>query len=446
MESCVSAQLTSSSCDIETLSVRKNSDKTAYIVAATVREDDPTQTIITKSGATPMQALCIADITTALEVCNPSEADTIVGEIVTFTSCNDNKRNGDETGVDCGGNNCPTECTKGASSGQVNSGGDPHYVAQLEHGINLCFDVHGTPGDILNLVSGKSLLVNSLVVGAKNSVSGTYHGAIGMVSIAPDASGRRDSLTVLADGTVRFNGEQLLESAMMEPTRKVSGAEMMVSVNFGKSVVISFLQSPSVFEIFFMKAAHGDEAHLDLNVAVQQGLNGTQGVIGQFIKAPASVSPKDDATSILTVNGQTVEVVTRQMPQVAGASDECFKYADLQATGILKGSVADYIVDGIYSAPTAFNLFPKSARNAHASEIDAYVRATKAAEQDRLFKTENAMRIAIESMRTEKAGRMGGDSLRNTLIALVNKHLGFTVEELQGISNAELAKRAMVQL
>jgi len=440
MENCVNKQM-NNDCDTESLSVRKNSAKTMFVIGATVREENPSSTVLTKSGATPMQAECMSQISSALQTCNADGGGVPKEEFEAFTSCIDGTRNGAETGIDCGGNDCSNECSN-ASNGPIrenlDSGGDPHYVAQLAHGINLCYDVHGTPGDILNLISGKSLLVNSLVVGAKNSVSGTYHGAVGMVAMSPDGSGRRDTLAILADRTVVFNGVQVTGA------RDFAGVEMVVSIKTGQSVVISFLNSQSVFEISFIKAASEDEAHLDLNVQVQQGLNGTQGIMGQFVHAPASVSPKDDATSILTVNGQTVEVVTRQMPQVSGASGECFKYVDLQASGILKGSVSDYAVEGIFSAPSKFKMFPNG--NYEATKVDAYVRATKAFEQERLSKTENAMRMAVESLQGAKGHYATGESLRNTLITLTAKHLGFAVEELQAISNEELAKRAMVQV
>lgn len=445
MENCINKEL-NSACSSESLSVRKNSAKTAFIVGVTVREENPAATVLTKSGATPMQAGCIEHISNAMQVCN-ADGGIPIGDFEVFTSCVDGVRNGVETGVDCGGNDCANECQTGQNGPireNLSSGGDPHYVAQLAHGINLCYDVHGTPGDILNLISGKSLLVNSLVVGAKNSVSGTYHGAVGMVAMAPDGSGRQDKLAILADGTVRFNGVQLLQRSMMEPAQKVSGVEMVVSVNFGKSVAVSFLQSQSFFEISFIQATGDDEAHLDLNVQNQHGLNGTQGVIGQFVQAPASVSPKDDVTSILTVNGQTVEVVTRQMPQVSGATGECFKYVDLQASGILKGSVSDYMVKGIFSTPTNFNRFPQG--TSKANEVDEYVRATQAFEHSRLAETEASMRVAVESLQGATSSGVAGETLRNTLITLTAKHLGFAVEELQGVSNAELAKRAMVQV
>jgi hypothetical protein len=320
----------------------------------------------------------------------------------------------------------------------LSSGGDPHYVATLDRGINLCYDVHGAPGDVLNLISGKNLLVNTLVVGAQNSVSGTYHGAIGMVALSPDASGRRDSLAVLADGTVRFNGIQLLSA---EPTKTTTGVEMVITVAFGKSVIVSFRNSPTIFAITFM-AAKEDEAHLDLNVQDQRGLNGTQGIIGQFVHAPASVSPKDDVSSILTVNGHTIEVVTRQMPQVAGADQQCYKYVDLQASGIIKGSVSDYVVQGIYQAPAAYNMF--HAKTTDTAEVDVYVRETAALEHKRLQATEMNMRVAAKTLGAD-VDNLAGDVLRNTLIVLANKHLGFELDELQSVSNIELARRSMDQ-
>lgn len=212
-----------------------------------------------------------------------------------------------------GGNDC-AECTEEQLSrgpqGAL-TGADPHYVVYLARGVNLCYDVHGTPGDILNLISGKNLLVNSLVVSAPGSVSGTYHGAIGFVATAPSIRGMttKDVLTVMSDGTVRFNNEMILASS------NHSGAEMDLSFVAGKRMIMTMRTTGSSFLVTFVASSRGN-AHLDLAVLNQAGLTGTHGIIGQFVNADASVSPKDDKTSILTVNGNTVEVVPRKMPEV----------------------------------------------------------------------------------------------------------------------------------
>ena len=122
---------------------------------------------------------------------------------------------------------------------------------------------------------------------------------------------------------------------------------------------------------------------------------------------------------------------------------QCYKYVDLQASGIMKGSVSDYIVEGIYQTPAKFNLFHASASNT--AEVDAYVRQTAALEHARVQATEEDMRAAAKVFGVD-ATTLSGNELRNTLIVLANKHLGFELDELQSVSNRELARRSMLQV
>jgi hypothetical protein len=342
-----------------------------------------------------------------------------------------------------GGNDCVDKCSDSDLSrgGQsALSGGDPHYVATLSHGINLCYDVHGAPGDILNLVSGHSLLVNTLVVAAENSVAGTYHGAIGMVSLSKDGSGKRDTLAVLADGTINFNGDSILQQTLGNRTVSQRGATMVLDIVGTKSVKVS-LESGPVFTLSFVESKT-DHAHLDLGVANGQGLNGTQGIIGQFVQAPASVSPKDGRTNILTVNGRTVEAVRRSMPQISGADDECFKYLDTQASGILKGSFEDYRTSGIFQPPQRYNTFPTAMAFTGGVDVDSYVTMTALVEQQRISQTASHMRLALEKLRGGIiSDKLVGVELRNALISEVSARLAFDVEELQGLSNEDILHR-----
>jgi len=435
------------SCDLESLSIRKNGGKTGLIASATVREANPEQTALEMNGATPMQLSCIRAIGGALAQC-ASEQGAIcpapTASFAQYSSCFDGLKNGQEAGVDCGGNDCLVECTgreQPDRTGQAAlSGGDPHYVAHLSHGINLCYDVHGAPGDVLNLISGHSLLVNSLVVAAQNSVSGTYHGAIGMVSLSNDGSGKRDTLAVLADGTINFNGDSILQQTLGNRTVTQHGATMQVEIVGTKSVKVS-LETGPVFTVSFIES-NTDHAHLDLGVDNARGLNGTQGIIGQFVQAPASVSPKDDKTNIVTVNGNTVEAVRRSMPQISGADADCFKYLDTQAEGILKGTFEDYRTSGIFQAPKSYNFFPVDMSFTGGVDVDSYVTETAAAERQHVAQTASHMRLALEKLTDGVVSdELAADELRNALISEVSTRLAYDVEELQGLSNEDILHR-----
>ena len=54
-------------------------------------------------------------------------------------------------------------------------------MATLLNDVMVCYDVHGHPGQIMNLLTSPTVLINSLFIKAPSSVDGTYHGAIGIV-------------------------------------------------------------------------------------------------------------------------------------------------------------------------------------------------------------------------------------------------------------------------
>jgi hypothetical protein len=438
-ERCLQSSI-SSDCDVASFTVRRNALKNGVIVSAIVREASPDSTKLVKNGATPMQMTCIGAISEALSSCAPGCPDA-AASFQEFTTCSDGFRNGDETGRDCGGNDCE-ECTEPERNNGGLTGGDPHFVARMRNGVDFCYDVHGTPGDVLNLVSGQHILVNSLIIGAPNTVSGTYHGAVGIVARKPDGSGRRDSLAVLADGTVRFNG--LL--VPREDHKVIRGAEMVV--NTSATHVSMSLQSFNVsFRLKFVDDTSGG-AHLDLAVTDQRGLNGTRGIIGQFVNAKASISPKDDKKSIMTINGRTVEVVKRRVPQLAGSDDDrfCYKYMDLQAAGVLEGTVADYKAQGIYDVPKfvaqASSLVDSGMNHA---ELDQYVLAVAESERTRLDQIRARAQNALQVLNGKHFNhtRVSDDELRNTLIQAMSSRLGFAIKDLQAIPTEGLAQRAL---
>lgn len=447
MEPCVGRKINEEpSCDLESVSVTRNSDKTGIRASATVIEETPDSTALEMNGATPMQLSCIHALGAALVACAAEQGANCPSPTASFaqySSCTDGVKNGQESGVDCGGNDCTDECSSSQPSrgGQsALSGGDPHYVASLSHGINLCYDVHGSPGDVLNLVSSRTLLVNTLVVAADKSVSGTYHGAIGMVSLSLDGSGKRDTLAVLADGTVTLNGDSILRQTLGNRTISQQATTMKVEIVASKSVTVT-LESGPTFQVTFVESKT-DHAHLDLAIVDGRGINGTEGIIGQFVQAKASVSPKDNKVSILTVNGNTVETVRRSMPQIAGADDECYKYIDTQAAGILKGTFEDYRTAGIFQAPVHFNLFPSAMSFTGGVDVDSYVNQTAHAQKERIAVTAASMRDALaELTKARVADSLAAEPLRNALISAVSTRLGFDVEELQALTNEELVRR-----
>jgi len=439
LEQCLKTTM-DTSCEYDSIAVRKIGN--GVVVSALVREANPDQTKVDRNGATPMQETCIVSLSAALVQCT-DDCPQVEPSFQPFTTCADGIKNGFEEGADCGGNDC-RKCTQDEllSRGPqgASTGGDPHYVVGLTHGINLCYDVHGTPGDILNLVSGPNLLVNSLVISAPGVVSGTYHGAIGFVATQPNTPpGRKvgkDVLTVMSDGTVRFNNEMILASVASSH----SGVEMDVAFVAGKQVTMTMRSTGAKFLVTFISGSRGN-AHLDLAVLNQAGLQGTQGIIGQFVQADASLSPKDDRASILTVNDRSVEVVARTMPEIAGAHAECFKYMDLQASGLLAGAVEDYRVAGIYEAPRKFNLFA-ALRTEAGGIVDDFVKETVKVERAKAASTAAKMHAALEKLGapTDNVGSI--EEARNTLITVASKKHGVAVEIFQALSNEDLASRA----
>jgi len=439
LEQCLKSTM-DNSCEYDSVAVRKT--KNGVIVSALVREENPDKTKVDKNGATPMQETCIVSLSAALVKC-ADDCPQVEPSFQPFTTCADGIKNGFEEADDCGGNDC-RKCSQDELLNRGSqfdfTGGDPHYVVSLTHGINLCYDVHGTPGDILNLVSGPNLLVNSLVISAPGVVSGTYHGAIGFVATQPNTPpgrrGGKDSLTVMSDGTVRFNNEMILASTASNH----SGVEMDVAFVAGKQVTMTMRSTGTKFLVTFISGSRGN-AHLDLAVLDQAGLQGSRGIVGQFVQADASLSPKDDRASILTVNDRSVEVVARTMPEIAGVHAECFKYMDLQASGILAGAVEDYQVAGIYDAPRKFNLFTVS-RTEAGSIVDDFVKETIKVEKAKTASVAAKMHAALAKLGASVDDVGSVEEARNTLINVASKKHGVAVEIFQAMSNEDLAARA----
>jgi hypothetical protein len=229
-------------------------------------------------------------------------------------------------------------------------------------------------------------------------------------------------------------------------TKVYKGIEM--TVNISDTEVAMNLESLNVsLHLRFVDDTTGS-SHLDLAFTDQRGLNGTHGIIGQFVNAKASISPKDDQKSIMTVNGRTVEVVKRRVPQLAGVSDDrfCYKYLDLQATGALEGTVDDYVASSIYDVPKF--LLRKSSLVGSGSEhgdLNQYVLAVATSERARLVRIRNLVERALGSLYGKKANvtRASDDEMRNTLIQQMNDHLGFAVKDLQAMSTEGLAQRTL---
>lgn len=182
---------------------------------------------------------------------------------------------------------CPEDC---ATRGDIGlSGGDPHFVVQLPQTGNLCFDVHGTPGQFINLLSTANLLVNSLVVKAPSSVEGTYHGAIGIVAAAPNQIDQ-DQVVVLADGTVQFNGRTMMARSTMNSTAMFKGNSIVVVVS--PAVVNVYTPDNQIaFTLRFVNDQR-DRIHLDFSIdKFPSDPNGaTHGILGEFRLCDAHLS------------------------------------------------------------------------------------------------------------------------------------------------------------
>lgn len=365
--------------------------------------------------------------------CSTEAADTVAA------TCSDGFQNGDETGIDCGGS-CPVTAAECGSANQAQggSGGDPHFVVKLPNAGNLCFDVHGAPGQYLNLMSNADLMVNSLVVKAPASVDGTYHGAIGAVTLSPNHD-ELDRLVVLADGTVQFNQKTMMVRANMNGTTNFVGVSMKVAVSVSK-VEIATKNGAVAFSVRFVDDKR-DRAHLDFSIVTYPAdPNGaTHGLIGQFLSARSNVMPIDDKRSLLSVNGKSVEVLQRPVPQITAGNSKatCYKYFDSQAEGLIAGHVDDYITTGIFNAPKTFNLFKHNATRS-TGRVGDYV--------DQIARHELALVSSVDSVAKGMLRKLDvafgdaatTDELRNSLIAVAAKRAAMSVEELQALSTSKI--------
>ena len=377
--------------------------------------------------------------TAAVKSATQGTCSTEVSGLNVAATCNDGFRNGDEIGIDCGGW-CPVAASECGSAGQSqgDSGGDPHFVVKLPDAGNLCFDVHGAPGQYLNLMSNADLMVNSLVVKAPASVDGTYHGAIGAVTLGPNHD-EIDRLVILADGTVQFNQKTMMVRANMNGTTNFVGVAMKVEVSVGK-VKIATKNGAVAFSVRFVDDKR-DRAHLDFSIdAFPADPNGaTHGLIGQFLSARSTVLPIDDKRSLLSVNGKSVEVLQRPIPQITAGSSKatCFKYFDSQAEGLIAGHVDDYVTTGIFNAPKTFNLFKHNTTRS-TGRVGDYVEQIARHELAQLSSVDLVAKGMLRKLDVAFAAAATTDDLRNSLINIASKRAAMTVEELQALSTSKI--------
>lgn len=377
-----------------------------------------------------MSGCAVAVIGAATGVCNLA-----ISELTVAQTCTDGLQNGDEAGVDCSpsGGACE-ECVNRGDVG--NSGGDPHFVVKLPTVGNLCYDVHGSPGQYLNLITTDKLLVNSLVVKAPASVDGTYHGAIGVTSTTDDHK-KQDHLVVLADGTVQFNGQTMMVRKSFNSTTNLLGSSVKVSVT--ASGVYAVVNGDIQFSIRFVDGKK-DRQHLDFAIDKfpSESNGATHGIIGQFLSARSELQSIDASRSLLSVNGKSVDVLKRPLPQTAsGASGTCYKYFDSQAEGLLAGSVGDYVTGGMFDAPMLFNHFHQNVTR-RAGRVDRFVAEISRQEQNQINVLDITSKTLLKRIHVSFTANATTDELRNSVIAATSKRSAISIEELQSYSTAKI--------
>lgn len=385
------------------------------LLSATIVMSNPSATIVNGNTLTSDHERCYAGLNNAASACGIT-CDPIVLPS-TVTDCFDGIQNGQETGIDCGGNDC-------AACANTGGGGDPHFVVELDAGAKLCYDVHGAPGDFLKLIADGDLFVNTLVTAAPLSVGGTYHGAIGL-------SSGGDLLSVVADGTVIYNGRALF--GLSTESVPLKGRELWGSFVPGEKVTINHRRSGAKFEISFIAEVH-DRPHLDFVIANKGSLaasNGTTGIIGQFMGVAAAVEPVNATSSKLTLpSGTCVDVATRRLPGFVGAAGgTCYKYFDSNAAGLLAGSISNYYTDGIHSAEFT-------------GKRDDVTDELAKREKSNAASAAEAMADTVAKLRGAGAEPVPMSELRNTLIVEMARRAGAQAEDLQAFSSEELVRRA----
>lgn len=116
---------------------------------------------------------------------------------------------------------------------------------------------------------------------------------------------------------------------------------------------------------------------------------------------------------------------------------------DLQATGILKGTVADYRVNDIYEAPRTFNLFQTSdstPTSYDAGDVDRFVKATVESEKAKTAKVAEKMHSILAKLHSSVEVDSDLEYVRNTLVGVASKKYGFPIEFLQAKSNEDIIK------
>lgn len=414
----------------EAINVVRGDGENIFVVDVASRE--PSADAVVYTGITETMKTCTEKIIDAAQgTCSLSRLP-----LTTAQTCSDGIRNGNENGVDCGGA-CEEkpDCVNRGDVG--NSFGDPHFVVNLPSTGNLCFDVHGTPGEYLNLVNTKHLVVNTLVIKAPASVQGTYHGAIGIIAQKSDQF-KQDQLVILADGTIQFNGRTMMARSTTNSTAILSGDSISVVITPVAVQVLNSEQSIA-FTVKFVQEQH-DRVHLDFGIDKYPNdpSGDTHGIIGQFLSARSSIQRVDSKTSLLSINGKSVEVVQRALPQVnANVKGQCYKYFDAQADGLLDGHVTDYVLRGMFEAPTNFNNFRFNISR-HVTRIDRYVTEIARRERASISTVDSIARNLLTQLNVTVDAKATSDDIRNAVIAATSKRAAMAVDSLQSMSTSKV--------
>ena len=109
------------------------------------------------------------------------------------------------------------------------------------HLISLCYEVHGAPGHIANLVSSKCTSINARYETIDNNPLETTLGSVGIRTV--DNSGECSNIQVNRDCSVKYNGDVLSTNFTSNNiTIHVSSDSIGVTVpNCGREIIVTFM-------------------------------------------------------------------------------------------------------------------------------------------------------------------------------------------------------------
>ncbi|KAM5235050.1 inter-alpha-trypsin inhibitor heavy chain H5 [Ctenodactylus gundi] len=257
--------------------------------------------------------------------------------------------------------------------------GDPHFVVDFPLSqLTVCFNIDGSPGDILRLVSdhsGSGVTVNGELIGAPAPPNGhkkqrTYFRTITILINKP----QRSYLEVTPNRVILDGGDRLVLPCNQSMVVGSQGLEVSVSANASVTVTIQGTIAFVILVHLYKKPAPFQRNHLGFYIANNKGLSANcHGLLGQFLnqeakltKEPAGHSknlthpsvPEAEGTSetILKVKGHQVPVVWKQRKIYNGEEQVDCWFARNSADRLIDGVYQDYLASHPFDTETTLGL------------------------------------------------------------------------------------------